>query len=110
MVPLALLWLFFQAPPPERRGDALVLVQTLPAQEVTPYCQSLGLNFPSIAACTRGGQIFMPNPCAWPRREAYAELLCHELGHRNGWVHDEAGNDITPPPEPPPTPAEDPPT
>lgn len=29
--------------------------------------------------------IFMPNPCAYPDSDAYAHLLCHELGHVNGW-------------------------
>jgi hypothetical protein len=28
--------------------------------------------------------------------ESYAELLCHELGHRNGWRHDAAGNELPP--------------
>jgi antirestriction protein ArdC len=27
----------------------------------------------------------MPNPCAFPDSDAYAHLLCHELGHANGW-------------------------
>lgn len=27
----------------------------------------------------------LPNPCSFRRGEEYAELMCHELGHVNGW-------------------------
>lgn len=39
-------------------------------------------------ACEQNGEIVMPNPCAWGERSDYADLLCHELGHVNGWRHD----------------------
>lgn len=33
--------------------------------------------------------IVLPNPCAY-RHEKFAQIACHELGHRNGWnkTHD----------------------
>lgn len=34
--------------------------------------------------------IIMPNPCNYPK-DYYARVLCHELGHRNGWTHPKAG-------------------
>jgi hypothetical protein len=27
----------------------------------------------------------MPNPCTYPQTDAYARLMCHEMGHVNGW-------------------------
>lgn len=27
----------------------------------------------------------LPNPCDYPQTDAYARLICHELGHINGW-------------------------
>lgn len=33
--------------------------------------------------CTVGSTIYVPNPCRW--RDPYATLLCHEMGHVNGW-------------------------
>lgn len=37
-----------------------------------------------IFACTYRGVVTMPNPCDFPA-ERFAALLCHELGHVNGW-------------------------
>lgn len=39
----------------------------------------------TVEACTRGNLVTVPNPCAWPGSDPYAQLLCHELGHVNGW-------------------------
>jgi hypothetical protein len=30
-------------------------------------------------------EIHIPNPCVYPKTDSYARLLCHELGHFNGW-------------------------
>lgn len=40
-----------------------------------------------LLGCERGGMIFLPNPCWDVRysREKFAELVCHEMGHANGW-------------------------
>jgi hypothetical protein len=35
-------------------------------------------------ACANEGWAIMPNPCAW--RDPYAKMMCHELGHANGWA------------------------
>ncbi len=34
--------------------------------------------------------ILIPNPCKYDETDEYAHLLCHELGHVNGWnrTHD----------------------
>jgi len=36
-------------------------------------------------ACETGGRIIAPNPCSFPDTDAYARILCHEIGHANGW-------------------------
>ena len=36
-------------------------------------------------ACDTGERMVMPNPCNFPDTDRYAHLLCHELGHANGW-------------------------
>lgn len=92
MVGLAVIaagWVFYMQPPEGYRGDALALVKYLNRADITAYCISLGApNEPDIAACARGSYIVLPNPCEWPLQEAYAELACHELGHRDGWRHE----------------------
>ena len=99
-------WLFFQAPPPEYRGDGHALVEFVPRSDMTALCDKLGVTGEArIEACSRPGEIVLPNPCAWPVQESYAELACHELGHGvNRWRHDAAGATLepNPPPAPPP--------
>lgn len=43
----------------------------------------------TIIACSEvnGSRMIIPNPCAH-KEESYARLLCHELGHTNGWSVD----------------------
>jgi hypothetical protein len=36
-------------------------------------------------ACEIGGKVIAPNPCSYPETDSYAHLLCHEIGHANGW-------------------------
>ena len=38
-----------------------------------------------IGGCQTGRRIIAPNPCLYAQTESYARLLCHELGHLNGW-------------------------
>ena len=40
-----------------------------------------------ILACTNVGDrvILMPNPCLY--QDGYAQLMCHEASHLNGWRH-----------------------
>lgn len=39
-----------------------------------------------ILGCEFHSALVVPNPCGVSG--AYADLLCHELGHANGWNHD----------------------
>ncbi len=38
-------------------------------------------------ACTTMDRklVIMPSPCIYADKEYYAKILCHELGHVNGW-------------------------
>ncbi len=36
-------------------------------------------------ACQHGEKLALPNPCKYAAFEFYARIVCHELGHRNGW-------------------------
>lgn len=81
---LVLSWVFFIQPPAELQHDNTATVQFLNRWKMTRYCEGLGVDGEtSIAACTRGSYIVLPNPCDWPIHESYQELACHELGHRN---------------------------
>lgn len=51
-------------------------------------------------ACTHdqfegGKRITVPNPCRFTK-DTYALLLCHELGHANGWPGDHRGGHFVP--------------
>jgi hypothetical protein len=49
-------------------------------------CDEKGDPLPS-EACSFGppNEIYMPNPCSFPPSDDYARLMCHEIGHLNGW-------------------------
>jgi hypothetical protein len=56
------------------------------AAEVNRYCAGgVVLCDRVFYACASGRRITMPNPCDYPAGDEYAALLCHELGHLNGW-------------------------
>jgi hypothetical protein len=74
-------------PPARFQHEARSTVVTVPAAEVDRLCRPPGeppVCGARILACTQDGVITAPNPCAF-RGDAYAELLCHEQAHRNGW-------------------------
>jgi len=74
------------APPARFRADNQVEVVFRSPTEVARICgggtpPTCGMQ---ILACQQGGKIYMPNPCG-SAEEFYGRLLCHELGHLNGW-------------------------
>lgn len=82
---------FAQQPPAEFQGDRIVLVQFVAAEKVDAACKAWG-TFPELkpgqylSGCyTRGKVMILPNPCAWPNDSDMRQVLCHELGHANGW-------------------------
>lgn len=72
-------------PPPAYQGDqADIRVAFL--SDIDRACRTPAAAPNEILGCELYGKIFVPNPCT--QHGAYADLLCHELGHANGWRHD----------------------
>lgn len=70
--------------PPDRfEGDNSALIVFGHADVIASLCGAQNL------ACTwfqQGVPIMAaPNPCLLANRDLYAAILCHELGHANGW-------------------------
>lgn len=77
-------------PPAHMRGDAMATVAFTANPERLCGTPPAGMR---IAGCLRpypGGAHIMvvPNPCPYAATEPYARIVCHEMGHVNGWVHD----------------------
>jgi hypothetical protein len=87
---------------------ALMLAATLSFSEVAPPSQFQGNNganiqfvsdYELLKACGIGAVacvktignnlaiIIVLNPCKTLKKEDYSTVLCHELGHVNGWEH-----------------------
>jgi hypothetical protein len=82
-------WTFFPLPPKELRGGGGAIVYFAPRSQIETLCRANPQD--RVVACANPDNhaIVMPNPCEWPvEGDAYAELLCHELGHAvSGWRH-----------------------
>lgn len=75
--------------PLQYQGDAVAVVMTGGQVPVHVYCSGGLPTNQVILACTSPDRtiIAMPNPCEFADTERYARLLCHEMGHVNGWTH-----------------------
>lgn len=70
-------------PPTDKRGNTTAKLTTMSNEQIRAHCGD------GQIACARvgGADVWLPNPCAYARREWFALLACHELGHTNGWSH-----------------------
>lgn len=92
----ALLWVgiifgvalaFGQTPPRQYQQGTRVVVQFESAQNVASMCSLITSGrLQNRAACANTEIIIAPNPCDYGGR--YAEIMCHELAHVNGWGAD----------------------
>lgn len=93
--------IFSDAIPPARfREETSAQIQTIEPVAISDVCAQLMRRPPpggmAYLACVQDGRIYIPNPCAFPD-DRYAQTLCHELGHVQGWPRehpidpDEAG-------------------
>lgn len=73
-----------QRPPQGYQNPASFSVHTMPSYEIGYLCHDLGATSAGDLACTLGQTVYMPNPCEF-RGDRYADLLCHEAGHVQGW-------------------------
>jgi hypothetical protein len=83
-------------PPLRFQGDATVRLEITDQAGIERSCHALFGAPPAgmrTNACQTGERMIVPNPCRAPQTETYARLLCHELGHANGWAstHGEGG-------------------
>lgn len=70
------------APPERHQGDNHAAVLFVQPEQLATYC---GRPADQVrVACAAGHMIIIPNPCRVVG-ELYALILCHELGHVNGW-------------------------
>lgn len=74
--------------PVDYHGDVRAAVTFVQPDEVVRLCDQ----GPTVVACQAGAQIIAPNPCLYVE-EYYAGVLCHEVGHMNGWRHPQPGRD-----------------
>ena len=88
-------------PPLEFRKDTVAAVEFVHPTKVGFRCAQRGAKFlalPGInsAACSSTDLVTMPNPCMTFTGGWYAELLCHELAHANGWSANHNGGNWLP--------------
>lgn len=81
-------------PPVARRGDVRAVVEFLAPEAIASACGGAEVaegTWGEALGCTvmwpGRPTIVLPSPCAFPW-DAYAALVCHELGHVNGWKHE----------------------
>ncbi len=93
---------FSDGRPPERfQGNTSVRLEVTDQAGIERACHPLFGAPPAgmqTQACQTGDRVIAPNPCTFPQTETYARLLCHELGHANGWAstHGEEGRAAAP--------------
>jgi hypothetical protein len=80
-----------ELPPEQYQRNTSAAVHFGERFEVTAECQDK-VGHPVAACATIGGpNIWIENPCdvaRFDRGQWYARLLCHEMGHANGWPAD----------------------
>ena len=81
-------------PPVSRRSDVRAVVEFIAPEAVASACGGAEVaegTWGEALGCTvmwpGRPTIIIPNPCAFPW-DSYAALVCHELGHVNGWRHE----------------------
>lgn len=79
---------FAQLPPPVAYRNAVrasVLFES--PRNVRGFCAMLTQGaLEDVSACSAPGYMILPNPCDGRyRRDEYAALVCHEMGHVNGF-------------------------
>jgi hypothetical protein len=75
-------------PPAVFQHGATFTLEVAGQEQIDDTCHPLFGDPPKgmrTMACDTGQKVLMPNPCSFPDSDRYAHLLCHELGHVNGW-------------------------
>lgn len=79
--------------PQQYQAETTVVVKTSDTQdEINYYCGKAPKGYVTMACERRDLKILIvPNPCLVKEAsdpDSYAHLLCHEIGHTEGWDHD----------------------
>lgn len=62
------------------------LIITYDQNEVDRLCGGGDPMWTTLACSdSANNTVAMPNPCTYPATDFYAQILCHEIGHLNGW-------------------------
>lgn len=82
-----------QEPPSRFQTDTSGSIRFIPQAKVEADCFGQGTPTPPpgfhTMACAGHGVMTLPNPCEMAATgDAYAQLLCHEMAHLNGWPSD----------------------
>ena len=93
------------APPARFQTDTVATVEFVGPAETGSRCAERGATFIGLpafnaAACASTTLVTMPNPCTASGAGWYAELLCHEIAHVNGWPSDHSAGDSSEPTQP----------
>ena len=73
-------------PPVRFRKSGSVTVQFTTQAGINSICGKAPCNMVTLGCLETGpARMILPNPCSYPASDDYAELVCHELGHLNGW-------------------------
>lgn len=83
-------------PDTPQRSDTAIRVEFVDSHLVGRRCAQRGATYsgqPAMDAisCANAAMITAPNPCSVIDGGWYARLLCHEMGHVNGWPQSHAG-------------------
>ena len=74
------------APPWQYRDSNGANIQFVNDHELLANC---GLAVACVKLIGETKIIYVLNPCKVLKKEDYSTILCHELGHVNGWKHEE---------------------
>lgn len=79
--------------PMQYQYNRTVTVVEMTQEQINSKCGIPADPRQKIIACadTNGHTVYMPNPCLAKEAvdvHSYAHLLCHEVAHTEGWVHD----------------------
>ena len=81
-------WSYFPPPPEDGMRDSTsAIIHYVPRSQAETLCKRSDNDRAQACANPDSRQIIMPNPCEWPLKDGYAELMCREMGHLNGWKH-----------------------
>ena len=72
-------------PPLEFRNGTTFVIRPASRWQIKELCSEAAF----ACAESPSGVVNIPNPCLY-RDDNYARILCHEMGHINGWRHDKA--------------------